>query len=146
MRSEEGSVETLDDATCDLHASPAGWSDGDLDRRLRIILIARSDRSQQAAQRIGSRAINGILKLRMPQDGIHVRTKPKLGCEEPQASVMFGKRIAEQIVNAAVVVTGDELLFDCLFEFIRKAALQTNSLVVSGDPQRDRKSFRVGLM
>ncbi len=65
MRAEEGSVETLDDATGEPYASPASRSDGDLDRRLRIILIARSDRGEQATQGIGCGSIDGILKLWM---------------------------------------------------------------------------------
>ena len=59
---------------------------------------------------------------------------------------MFGQRINGQIVNPAVVVTGDELLLDCLLEFIRKATLQTDGFVMSGDPEGDRKAFRVGLV
>ena len=121
MRSEEGGVETLDDSTCDFHASPAGWSDDDFDRRLQIILIARSDRGKQSTQRIGCGSINSILELRMSEDGVHVRTKPKLGRVRLQAFVMFGKWIDGQIVNAAVVVTGDELLFDCLLKLIWKS-------------------------
>ena len=69
-----------------------------------------------------------------------------VGGEELQAFVVFGKRIDEQIVNAAVVVTGNDLLFDRLLELIRKAVLQTKGFIVSGDAEGDRKSFRVGLV
>ena len=58
---------------------------------------------------------------------------------------MFGKWIDGQIVNAAVVVTGDELLLDCLLKLIRKAALQTNRLIVSSNAECERQTFRVGL-
>ena len=104
MRSKEWCVETINDQTGEKKASPAGGSDRDLDGSLQIIFLCRSDRSKQATQRISCGSINGIFKLRMPYDGVHVRTKPQLRCEEPQAFVSFGQWIDRQIVNAQTTV------------------------------------------
>ena len=55
---------------------------------------------------------------------------------ELNAIVASSQRIAGDLVNAAVVIASDELFVDGLLELIRKAALQTDCVLVASKAER----------